>query len=181
MSGNGNEQLLAQSAFEANSDTSDIDIPSGLECAACMGRHQVTMKFKLCPHAACIRCLKGIFKAKFEGKLHGEYPPVHIDCHLCRAKVEHFGILNKVPLDNQEAIVFGGMALGISEWIPLLKWMSDVDETVLTSFKITYLKRKYRISVRRLGDRWEVVHRGTIAALSAEEIRELIRLRKMKI
>lgn len=171
---------MAQSAFEANSDTSDIDIPSDLECAACMGHHEVTMKFKLCPHAACIRCLKGIFKAKFEGKLHGEYPPVYIDCHLCRAKVEHFGILNKDPRDNQEAIVLGGTAFGISEWIPLLKWMLDVDETVLTSFKITYLKRKYRISVRRLAGRWEVTDQGIITALSAEEIRELIRLRKMK-
>ncbi|KAH0608751.1 uncharacterized protein H6S33_001885 [Morchella sextelata] len=180
MSGNDDRRLLAQSAFETDSDTSDIDIPSNLQCAACLGRHQVAVRFKLCPHAACIRCLKGIFKAKFEGKLHGEYPPVHIDCHLCRAKVEHFGVLNKGPLSNEGTVVLGGVAFGISEWIPLLKWMSDVDETVLISFKINYLKRKYRISVRRLAGRWEVKDQGTVVALSGEEIRELIRLRKMK-
>ncbi|KAI5837917.1 hypothetical protein DFP73DRAFT_276596 [Morchella snyderi] len=179
MSGNDDRRLLAQSEFETNSDTSDIDIPSGLECAGCMGRHQVTMKFKSCPHAACVRCLKSIFKAKFEGKLHGKYPPVHINCHLCRAKVEHFSILKEDPLSNKGVVGIGGMAFGISEWTPLLKWMSDANETVLVSLKINYLKRRYRISVHRLAGRWEVKDQGTVVALSAKERRELIRLRKM--
>lgn len=101
------------------------------------------MQFGNCRHGVCGPCLEGMW---WSLSVYGRQLPTWVTCHMCRAEVDHVGVLTRKKQVGGygEEVEHGKEKFTVWKWQWLRRWMGKRRELVAVGLEISNMESIYQ-------------------------------------